>query len=67
MIDLETLPEDHPLRNTLLIDLGAEFKHPQWTEFRPLERGRPLDKNTYNTLTGVWIEFFKWRVPGEKA
>jgi hypothetical protein len=62
-LDLEQLPEDHQLRNTLLVDLKAEFKHPQWQEFRPLERDRPLAKNTYNTLTGAWVDFYEWRVP----
>ncbi len=68
-VELRYLPFDHPLRNTLLVDLGAEFKHPQWVEFRPLERGRPLAKNTYNTLDGAWLDFYEWRVPqqGEPA
>lgn len=63
-IDLGKLPEDHPLRNTLLVDIGAEFKHHHWQEFKPIVPGRPLADNTYNTLTGPWLAgFWKWRAP----
>ena len=68
-VDLKYLDPEHPLRNALLVDLGAEFKHVQWSKFRPLERDKPLAVNTYNTLTGVWVDFYDWRVPskGESA
>lgn len=62
-IELRYLRDDHPLRNTLLIDLGAEFKHSAWPEFKPLEAGRPLADNTYNTLSRPWTDFYQWRVP----
>ncbi len=65
-VNLKYLRPDDPLRNTLLIDLGAEFKHPSWYEFKPLERGRPLADNTYNTLTGAWVDFYQWRIPAPK-
>lgn len=61
--DLQTLPEDHQLRNTLLVEIGAEFRHPGWLEFRPIEADRPLAADTYNTLKGAWKNFYQWRVP----
>lgn len=61
--DLKYLPPSHSLRNTLLIDLGVEFKHAQWPEFKPLERGKPLADNTYNTLSRGWQDFYVWRIP----
>lgn len=66
-INLRYLPFDHPLRRTLLIALKAEFKHPAWAEFKPLEHGRPLEKNTYNTLSRGWQDFYEWRIPKEAA
>jgi hypothetical protein len=65
MIELDKLPENHPLRNTPLADIGTEFKHPQWDQFRPIERGRPLADSTYNTLSEEWIRYYKWRVPAD--
>lgn len=62
-IDLKTLPEEHPLRNTPLDKIGAEFKHQAWDAFRPIEQGRPLANDTYNTLEGPWPIFFDWRAP----
>lgn len=62
-INLRYLRYEHPLRNTLLLDLKAEFKHPAWLEFKPIEPGRPLAKNTYNTLSRGWMDFYQWRIP----
>jgi hypothetical protein len=61
------LPEDHPLRNTPLIDLGAEFRHVQAHDWRPLEPDRPLAKNTFNTLYGPWMDFCRWRFPASNV
>ena len=66
-IHLRYLAEDHPLRNKLLVEIGAEFKHPEWLEFRPIEPGRPLADNTYNTLSRGWVDFYEWRVPKQEA
>lgn len=63
-IDLKTLPEAHPFRNTSLDKIGAEFKRcASHSDFRLVEPGRPLANNTYNTLEGVWASFYEWRVP----
>lgn len=64
--DLRLLPYDHPLRNTLLVEIGAEFKHSAWAEFRPItEGGGKLDDNTYNDLSRGWQDFYQWRVPNK--
>lgn len=62
-LKLKYLRHDHPLRDTLLIDLEAEFKHPAWDEYKPIEAGRPLADNTYNTLSRGWQDFYEWRIP----
>lgn len=62
-IDLKTLPEDHPLRNTLLDKIGAEFKHCRSAEFTLVVPGRPLANDTYNELEGVYASnLYQWRV-----
>lgn len=62
-IDLKKLPEDHPLRNTKLDKIGAEFKHCRSAEFTLVEPGRGLANNTYNDLGGVYAgNFYSWRV-----
>lgn len=66
-INLRYLPYEHPLRNTLLLELGAEFKHSAWDEFKPIEDGRPLADNTYNTLSRGWMDFYEWRIPNPAA
>lgn len=60
-IDLAALPEDDPIRERLLLDIKAEFKHITGYMWKPIEPDRPLARNTFNTLDGVWIDFFKWR------
>lgn len=66
-IYLRRLAYDHPLRNTLLLDLKAEFKHSAWLDFRPIEAGRPLADNTYNTLSRGWQDFYDWRIPNQEV
>jgi len=64
-IDLRYLPEDHPLRNTLLVDIRAEFRKSTWPEWTPIVRGGgKFEDKTYNDLDGVWAEaFYLWRAP----
>jgi hypothetical protein len=66
-IDLMALPEGDPMRERLLTDLKAEYKHINGIVWRPVEPGRSLDHNTVNTLDGHWITWFKWRAPQEQA
>jgi hypothetical protein len=64
-VNLKRLPEAHPLRNALLVEIGAEFKHisAHVDAFAPVEPGRPMAEYTYNTLEMPWINFMDWRVP----
>ena len=65
---LKRLPEDHHLRNTLLAEIRAEYKHIQGVEFTPVEHGRPMAEYTYNTLEEVpWKRFVEWRAPKVSA
>lgn len=63
-IDLKTLPEEHPLRNTLLAELGAECRRvSSGGGFNPIDPTRSLGTITYNELDGPFLAFFDWRVP----
>lgn len=67
-INLRYLPYDHPTRNKLLVDVGAEFKHSAWAEFKPITMdGGKLNDNTYNDLPRGWQDFYEWRVPNPEA
>lgn len=63
MTILHELPTDHPLRNTPLAELGAEYqittKGQMWHTVRP---AYGIARNTYNELGAVWIENHVWRV-----
>lgn len=62
-IDLKTLPENHPLRDRLLVEIGAEYKHINGHEFKPVVPGRPMAEYAYNTLSSDWTNFMDWRAP----
>lgn len=62
-IDLKTLPEEHPLRNTLLVEIGAECRRVSSAGvFNPIDPNRSLASITYNELNGPFLSFFDWRV-----
>lgn len=63
-IDLKKLPEEHPLRNAVLGEIHAEFKHIHGDEFRLVEPGHDLGLETYNSISNPWWHrFFDWRAP----
>ncbi len=67
-ITLNTLPEEHPLRNTLLIEIDAEFKGHFAYEYRKVEPGHGFASQTYNDLGGKWATaLVTWRVPQSAA
>ena len=68
-VDLRNLPEEHPMRNALLVDIGAEYKKTMWLEWRPILRGSgKFEDRTYNQLDGPWLaDYYQWRAPKEKA
>lgn len=58
---LESLDMLHPLRNTPLIEIGAErrlLSTPTWLEIHPKMK---IANNTYNELSTVWTETADWR------
>jgi hypothetical protein len=58
---LADLPYDHPLRNTKLIDIGAEYLRKGskvWTKVTP---SFGIAKVTYNQLGEVWTNYDIWR------
>lgn len=63
---LNTLPEDHPLRNTPLGELNAEY---QWVHgnpklWRTVRVGAPkLVPFTFNQLGEAWTKWDTWRIP----
>lgn len=65
LVELATLPEDHPMRNKPLGEIGAGYFHVQsgiWHAAKPYGLGL----NTFNTLLdegGPWTRFCKWHAP----
>ena len=58
---LKELPEDHPLRNTPLIQIQAENQTKDskiWYEIRPAFK---ISNKTYNELGPAWTEYDMWR------
>lgn len=67
-IDLGTLPEEHPLRNKPLGEIGAQFKHCRSPEFTTVTGSGPLSKSTYNELDGMHsTTLFQWRAPNPET
>lgn len=67
-IDLRKLPEEHPLLNKPLGEIGAQFKHCRSPEFITVDQGGPLSKATYNELEGMHsTTLFQWRAPKEPS
>lgn len=61
-IDPTLLPPDHPLRNTILRDLGAEIRSrgsKLWKEFGTWKLG----KATFNEVGEVWTSNNEFRIP----
>ena len=65
-IVLNTLPEDHPLRNTPLGELDAEYrwyKAADTAQWRTVRVGAPkLIPHTFNELGTAWTTWDIWRV-----
>jgi hypothetical protein len=64
---LSTLPSDHPLRNTPLGQIGAEY---QWVntklpeQWHRVTKGATIARNTFNELAANWTESYRWRAEG---
>lgn len=63
MTDLATLPREHPLRNTALADIGAEYRSRAgvggWKTVTP---HYAIARKTYNELGPAWTETSEWRI-----
>lgn len=63
MQSLSELPEDHPLRNSPLAAIGAEYRctngGSRWIAIR---EAMGIGRVSYNQLRGTWIENNEWRV-----
>jgi hypothetical protein len=66
-IYLADLPTDHPLRNTSLGEIGAEYQH---KTVRPSAWRKAADQGgiknaTFNQLGETWTRWDLWRVKDE--
>ena len=58
---LYDLPYDHQLRNTPLIEIGAEYKRFDSKVWQAVTPPYGIAKKCYNDLAPVWTEFDEWR------
>lgn len=59
-INLSKLPPEHPLRNTPLHQIGAEYRNLKKRDFVSVGTIK-IHIATYNQLSGPWIECNEWR------
>ncbi len=65
MIDLATLPPNHPMRTTPLAAIRAQYRNLHaagevWHEVQPHSG---IAKSSYNDLRGTWLANNVWRAP----
>lgn len=62
MTNLADLPMDHPLRNTALADIRAEYRSKSgiggWKQVTPKYA---IARKTYNDLSPAWTDTSDWR------
>ena len=58
---LSELPKEHPLRNTPLIEIGAEYKRFDSKIWQAVTPPYGISKKCYNDLASVWTEWDEWR------
>ena len=63
-IILDDLPEDHPLRNTILKDIGAQCRNRLNKLWSPCETWN-IRSNTFNELRGPWHDCCEFRATKE--
>ena len=56
MVELHKLDADHPLRNTPLIEIEAQYKHEGDKVFREIFPNFAIAKVSYNQLAEVWTK-----------
>ena len=58
---LNELPSEHPLRNTPLIEIGAEYQIKDSKVWAKVTPPYGLAKKTFNQLGDVWTKHDKWK------
>lgn len=58
---LADLPTDHPLRNTPLLQVKAQFKRKEHKNWKDVTPNMNISKVTYNSLGSVWTDYDEWR------
>lgn len=63
MTDLATLPREHPLRNTALADIGAEYRSRSGVGgWKCVTHHYAIARKTFNELGPAWTETSEWRI-----
>jgi len=62
---LNNLVEDHPYRNTPLIELNAEYVSRGSKIWYKVQPAFNISKKTFNELAYVWKNWDTWRIPVE--
>jgi len=63
-VALADLPLEHPLRNTPLAQIGAEY---QWVntkmpkQWHRVNRSFTIARHTFNDLGATWTDSYRWR------
>lgn len=65
---LNNLPVEHPLRNTPLIELNAEYVSRDSKLYYKVQPAFTIakSKSTFNQLADLWTTYDVWRVPIEE-
>jgi hypothetical protein len=66
-IRLSDLPHDHPLRNTPLGALGAEYASSGRKSRKRVTAHYRIARNTFNELGPAWTTHTEWFVVGEQS
>lgn len=58
---LGDLPFSHPLRNSALIDIGAETQYKAGGAWRPVKSSWSIARESFNDLCDCWTLWHHWR------
>jgi len=58
---LNDLPFEHPLRNTPLIEIGAEYQIKDSKVWAKVTPPYGIANKTFNELGAVWTKWDKWK------
>lgn len=63
-VSLSDLPHDHPLRNTELVKIGAQYRL-RATAWKQITPSWAIKGRTYNDLSPLWTDGVDWRAKVE--